>query len=59
VAALEAAFADALAGQCHGALVAGAAGVGKTALADQLRPVVTGGDGWSLPASAGAGDVFR
>ena len=46
VAALEAAFAGALAGQCRGVLVAGAPGVGKTALIDQLRPVVTGGDGW-------------
>ena len=46
VAALEAAFADALAGQCRGMLVAGAPGVGKTALVDQLRPVVTGADGW-------------
>jgi Cdc6-like AAA superfamily ATPase len=34
VAALEAAFAGALAGRCRGVLVGGAPGVGKTALAD-------------------------
>ena len=56
VAALEAAFADALAGRCRGVLVAGAAGVGKTALIDQLRPVVTGGDGWFV---AGKFDQYR
>ena len=60
VAALEAAFAGALAGRCRGVLVAGAPGVGKTALIDQLRPVVTGGDGWfvagkfdAVPAGSG------
>ena len=56
VAALEAAFAGALAGQCRGVLVAGAPGVGKTALIDQLRPVVTGADGWFV---AGKFDQFR
>ena len=56
VAALEAAFADALAGQCGGVLVAGVPGVGKTALIDQLRPVVTGGDGWFV---AGKFDQYR
>jgi signal transduction histidine kinase len=56
VAALEAAFADALGGQCRGVLVAGAPGVGKTALIDQLRPVVTGGDGWFV---AGKFDAYR
>jgi signal transduction histidine kinase len=56
VAALEAAFADALAGQCRGVLVAGASGVGKTALIDQLRPVVTGDDGWFV---AGKFDAYR
>jgi hypothetical protein len=43
---LEAAFAQALAGRCQGVLVSGAPGVGKTALVDQLRPVITGADGW-------------
>jgi predicted ATPase/signal transduction histidine kinase len=47
-AALEAAFADALTGRCRGVLVTGAPGVGKTALIDQLRSVVTSGDGWFL-----------
>ena len=56
VAALEAAFAGALAGRCRGVLVAGAPGVGKTALIDQLRPVVTGGDGWFV---AGKFDQYR
>jgi predicted ATPase/signal transduction histidine kinase len=56
VAALEAAFAGALAGRCRGMLVAGAPGVGKTALIDQLRPVVTGGDGWFV---AGKFDQYR
>jgi predicted ATPase/signal transduction histidine kinase len=55
-AALEAAFAGALAGQCRGVLVAGASGVGKTALIDQLRPVVTGDDGWFV---AGKFDAYR
>ena len=56
VAALEAAFAGAVAGECRGMLVAGAPGVGKTALIDQLRPVVTGGDGWFV---AGKFDQYR
>src|ERR1700722_12523010 len=56
VAALEAAFAGAVAGRCRGVLVAGAPGVGKTALIDQLRPVVTGGDGWFV---AGKFDAYR
>jgi signal transduction histidine kinase len=56
VAVLETAFADALAGRCRGVLVAGAPGVGKTALIDQLRPAVTGGDGWFL---AGKFDAYR
>ena len=56
VAALDAAFDDALAGRCRGVLVGGAPGVGKTALVDQLRPVVTGGDGWFV---AGKFDAYR
>jgi signal transduction histidine kinase len=56
VAVLEAAFEAALAGRCQGALVGGPAGVGKTALADQLRPVVTGADGWFV---AGKFDASR
>ena len=56
VAALEEAFADALAGRCAGVLVSGAPGVGKTALVDELRPVVTGSDGWFV---AGKFDQYR
>src|SRR6201988_5185257 len=44
------------AGRGRGVLVAGAPGVGKTALIDQLRPVVTGGDGWFV---AGKFDQYR
>ncbi|MDT7624260.1 MAG: hypothetical protein QOF99_5161, partial [Pseudonocardiales bacterium] len=42
VAALAGALEDALAGRCRGVLISGAPGVGKTALADELRAVVTG-----------------
>jgi signal transduction histidine kinase len=56
VAALAAAFEDALAGRCRGVLVGGAPGVGKTALVDRLRPVVTGSDGWFV---GGKFDQYR
>ncbi|MGB8963976.1 MAG: AAA family ATPase, partial [Pseudonocardiaceae bacterium] len=56
VAALQAAFDDALVGRCCGVLVSGAPGVGKTALVDELRPVVTGRDGWFV---AGKFDQYR
>ncbi|MEV0131104.1 AAA family ATPase [Dactylosporangium sp. NPDC050688] len=46
VAALVAAFEEALSGRCRGVLIGGAPGVGKTVLVDELRPVVTGRDGW-------------
>ncbi|MDQ1515715.1 MAG: hypothetical protein QOE80_1545, partial [Actinomycetota bacterium] len=55
-AALEAAFQEARAGQCRGVLVSGAPGVGKTALVDEMRPVVTGADGWFV---AGKFDQYR
>jgi hypothetical protein len=45
VAALVEAFEDALAGRCRGVLISGASGVGKTALVNELRAVVTGRDG--------------
>jgi len=56
MAALRAAFEEALAGRCRGVLVRGAPGVGKTVLADELRPVVTGRDGWFV---AGKFDQYR
>jgi signal transduction histidine kinase len=56
VAALTAAFDDALRGGCCGVLVSGPSGVGKTALVDQLRAVVTGNDGWFV---AGKFDQYR
>src|SRR6185503_8104682 len=48
IAALTRAFDGALAGQHRCVLVAGAPGVGKTALIDELRPVVTARRGWFL-----------
>jgi predicted ATPase/signal transduction histidine kinase len=56
VAALTGAFEDALAGRCRGVLVGGSPGVGKTVLVDELRPVVTGRDGWFV---AGKFDQYR
>jgi signal transduction histidine kinase len=56
VVALQVAFEGALAGRCRGVLVSGAPGVGKTALVDELRPVVTGRDGWFV---AGKFDQYR
>ena len=56
VAALQAAFEAARDGECRVVLIGGAPGVGKTALVDQLRPVVTGRDGWFV---AGKFDQFR
>ncbi|MEU7870279.1 AAA family ATPase [Dactylosporangium sp. NPDC049140] len=56
VAVLEVAFQEALSGRCRGVLVGGAPGVGKTALVDELRAVVTGADGWFV---AGKFDQYR
>jgi signal transduction histidine kinase len=56
VAALEAAFAEAVSGTCRGVLIGGAPGVGKTALVDQLRPAVTSAAGWFV---AGKFDPYR
>jgi diguanylate cyclase (GGDEF)-like protein len=46
VATLRAAFEDAMGGQARGILVAGGPGVGKTALINELRPIVTARRGW-------------
>jgi predicted ATPase/signal transduction histidine kinase len=56
IAALETAFEQAVAGRCRGLLVCGAPGVGKTVLADELRPAVTGRGGWFV---AGKFDLYR
>src|SRR5246500_322508 len=56
VAALRAAFNDGTFGRCRGVLVTGEPGVGKTALVDELRPVVTGRDGWFV---SGKFDQYR
>ncbi len=56
VTALKAAFEEALAGRCRGALVGGAPGVGKTTLVNELRPVVSGRNGWFV---AGKFDQYR
>jgi predicted ATPase/signal transduction histidine kinase len=53
---LRDAFTKALAGRCAGVLVAGGPGVGKTALANELRAVVTGSGGWFV---TGKFDQYR
>jgi diguanylate cyclase (GGDEF)-like protein len=44
--ALHAAFDDARTGRCNTLLIAGSPGVGKTALSNELRPIVTAKGGW-------------
>ena len=56
LAALGAAFAGALSGHCHGVVVSGAPGVGKTSLINELRPIVTAADGWFV---SGKFDQYR
>ncbi|MEJ2579512.1 MAG: AAA family ATPase, partial [Kineosporiaceae bacterium] len=46
IVALKESFARAVAGTLHGLLLAGAPGVGKTSLMNELRQVVTACDGW-------------
>jgi hypothetical protein len=56
VAALRGAFEDALDGRCRGVLITGSPGVGKTALADEVRPMVASRGGWFV---AGKFDQHR
>jgi predicted ATPase/signal transduction histidine kinase len=56
VAELHQAFAEALAGGCSGVMISGSAGVGKTALVDELRPVVADHGGWFV---AGKFDQYQ
>ncbi|WP_164842630.1 protein kinase domain-containing protein [Actinoplanes solisilvae] len=56
VAALTEAFSLALSGRCAGVMISGPSGVGKTALADELRPVVTAAGGWFV---SGKFDEYR
>ena len=49
-------FAQALDGRCAGVLISGAPGVGKTALAGELRTVVASGGGWFV---TGKFDQYR
>jgi len=53
---LGTAFAQAMAGRSTGVLLSGAPGVGKTSLANELRPIVAGSDGWFV---AGKFDQYR
>ena len=56
VATVREAFEEALTGRCRGVLVSGAPGVGKTALAAEVRPVVASRGGWFV---AGKFDEHR
>ncbi|EFC79750.1 serine/threonine protein kinase [Parafrankia sp. EUN1f] len=49
-------FAQAVAGRCPGVLLAGVPGVGKTSLANELRPVVAEAGGWFV---TGKFDQYR
>src|SRR3954453_11379812 len=56
VAALHEAFDDALTGGCRAVFIGGSPGIGKTALVEQLRPVVAPHGGWYV---AGKFDQYR
>ena len=56
IAELRSAIAGAASGGCSGVLVSGGPGVGKSALIDELRPIVAAGDGWFV---AGKFDRYR
>ncbi|MBL7492679.1 diguanylate cyclase [Frankia sp. AgB1.9] len=53
---LRQAFDDVMAGRCSGVLLSGVSGVGKTSLADELRPIVAAHGGWFV---AGKFDQYR
>ena len=53
---LRAAFLDATAGRCHGVLVSGVPGVGKSSLIDELRAIVAASGGWFV---SGKFDQYR
>src|SRR4051794_12954920 len=55
-ATLRGAFESALTGECRAVFIGGGPGVGKTALVEQLRPVVAAHGGWYL---AGKFDQYR
>jgi signal transduction histidine kinase len=55
-AVLGKAFAEMLEDRCHGVLVSGAPGTGKTVLVDELRPLVADAGGWFI---AGKFDQHR
>ena len=52
IGALREAFDEAIAGGRRGVLVSGASGVGKSALVDELRPMVTARRGWFVTGKA-------
>jgi signal transduction histidine kinase len=56
VATVREAFDEALTGRCRGVLISGAPGVGKTALAAEVRPVVASRGAWFV---AGKFDEYR
>ncbi|OGB27123.1 MAG: hypothetical protein A3I66_14260 [Burkholderiales bacterium RIFCSPLOWO2_02_FULL_57_36] len=56
VSALQKAFKKSLQGKSHGVLVSGAPGVGKTALINELRSIVTAKRGWFV---SGKFDQYR
>ena len=56
IATLDAALSAALNGRCHGVIVSGLPGVGKTSLINELRPIVTARNGWFV---AGKFDQYR